>query len=160
MPANGTVSNNETRARLTTSRGQIFTCGNSYDGYLFACRSSEFADIASRYTFRTINRGNSHVAFPRETLSFFLFHFFFFHAGAHEPRELALSRWEPRGIEGGDRPLKPPFENPSALAFALPCLALPCSCLASPRGFDLARFTSRNTGKRRKRRKSHCDLRQ
>lgn len=47
-------------------------------------------------------------------------------------------------IEGDDRPFaKAAFRKSSALA--LPCPALPC--LAS-RSFDLARFTSRNVGKR------------
>lgn len=63
-----------------------------------------------------------------------------------------------RGIEEGDRPLKPPFENPRALA--LPCLALPRSALPRQGDSTSLELPRANTGKRSKRRKSHCDLRQ
>lgn len=94
------------------------------------------------YTFRMINRGNLHMAFLRERFLFSL-SFFVFRSCTS-----SLSRWEPRGIERGNRPLKLAFRKSKCSRFALSCLALSCFvllCLASPRSFDLARFTSRNT---------------
>lgn len=94
------------------------------------------------YVFRMINRGNSHMAFPRETLSFFSFIFCF-----QELYTSSLSRWEPRGIEGSNRPLELAFRKSKCSRFALSCLALSCFALphqGASTSLDLPRATRVN----------------
>lgn len=128
----------------SSSLGSSSTCKTSFPrGFDRSCLLTRMR-IRGYVSPRSINRGNSHVAFLRTWLSFSLSVFlsfspFLFTRGSTNRADFAFSMGTEK-YRRGRSTFGTAFRKSGALA-------LPCA-FASPRSFDLARFTSRNTSKR------------